>query len=76
MTVDSEGNLYVAQYGAGRVLVYDQNGIPMGEMVLPDEAGLKITNLAFGDDGFLYLTEAGQNQVWRLPVSKFPPEAE
>ena len=48
----------------------------MGEMVLPDEAGLKITNLAFGDDGFLYLTEAGQNQVWRLPVSKFPPEAE
>jgi lactonase len=32
---DSDGNLYVAMYGQGRVLVFNKNGIPMGQVLLP-----------------------------------------
>ena len=35
MRVDSEGNVYVALYGQGRVLCFDQNGIPVRQILLP-----------------------------------------
>jgi lactonase len=35
MRVDSDGNLYVAVYGQGRVLVFNKNGIPIGQVLLP-----------------------------------------
>lgn len=35
MRADSDGNLYVAMYGQGRVLVFNKNGIPVGQVLLP-----------------------------------------
>ncbi len=34
--VDSEGNVYVAISGRGRVMVFNRNGLPIGQIVLPD----------------------------------------
>lgn len=49
MRADSDGNLYVAMYGQGRVLVFNRNGIPIGQVLLPgrDEGhNLESTNMA------------------------------
>ncbi|HEY1379536.1 MAG TPA: SMP-30/gluconolactonase/LRE family protein, partial [Gemmataceae bacterium] len=35
MRADGDGNLYVAMYGQGRVLVLNRNGIPIGQVLLP-----------------------------------------
>lgn len=35
MRADNDGNLYVAMYGQGRVLVFNRNGIPIGQVLLP-----------------------------------------
>ncbi|MGA2403254.1 MAG: SMP-30/gluconolactonase/LRE family protein [Syntrophobacteraceae bacterium] len=35
MRVDSEGNVYVAMYDQGRVLVFNKNGNPIGQILLP-----------------------------------------
>ena len=35
MRVDSDGNVFVAMYGQGRVLVFNKNGIPIGLVLLP-----------------------------------------
>lgn len=35
MRVDSEGNVYVALYGQGRVLCFNPNGIPVRQILLP-----------------------------------------
>jgi len=35
MRTDSDGNVYVAMYGQGRVLVFNRNGIPIGQVLLP-----------------------------------------
>jgi lactonase len=35
MRVDADGNLYVAIYGQGRVLVLNRSGIPIGQVLLP-----------------------------------------
>ena len=49
MRADNDGNLYVAMYGQGRVLVFNRNGIPIGQVLLPgrDEGhNLQSTNMA------------------------------
>jgi len=49
MRADSDGNLYVAMYGQGRVLVFNKNGIPIGQVLLPgrDEGhNLESTSMA------------------------------
>ena len=48
MRVDSDGNVYVALYGQGRVLAFNTNGLPNGQVVLPGRDGghnLKSTNM-------------------------------
>ena len=53
MRVDSDGNLYVAVYGQGRVLVLNKNGIPIGQVLLPgrDEGhNLQSTSMALKPD--------------------------
>jgi lactonase len=35
MRADADGNLYVAIYGQGRVLVLNRSGIPIGQVLLP-----------------------------------------
>jgi gluconolactonase len=66
--VDSKGNLYIAHYGAGEVVVIDPNGFMIGTIALPSSAGNQTTNLAF-HGGYLYITEAGKNEVWRVKVN-------
>lgn len=34
MRVDADGNVYVAIYGEGRVMVFNRNGIPIGQVLL------------------------------------------
>jgi lactonase len=49
MRTDSDGNVYVAMYGQGRVLVFNRNGIPIGQVLLPgrDEGhNLESTSMA------------------------------
>jgi len=49
MRVDSDGNVYVAIYGQGRVLAFNRNGIPIGQILLPGrDAGhnLQSTSMA------------------------------
>jgi len=35
MRVDADSNVYVAIYGQGRVLAFNRNGIPIGQVLLP-----------------------------------------
>ncbi|MGR3376362.1 SMP-30/gluconolactonase/LRE family protein [Salipiger abyssi] len=67
LTVDANGNLYVAHFAAGEIVVFDPLGFAYGTLRLPEGAGVWTTNLAL-HDGYLYVTEASQNVVWRLPV--------
>lgn len=49
MRTDSDGNLYVAMYQQGRVLVFNRNGMPIGQILLPgrdDGHNLRSTSLA------------------------------
>lgn len=49
MRVDADGNVYVAIYGQGRVLAFNRNGIPIGQVLLPgrdDGHNLASTSLA------------------------------
>jgi lactonase len=50
MRADADGNLYVAIYGQGRVMVFNKNGLPIGQILLPGrEVGhnLHSTSMAF-----------------------------
>lgn len=67
LTVDADGNVYAAHFGAGEVVIYDVQGFEYGKLRLPEGAANFTTNLAL-HNGHLYLTEAIQNIVWRIPV--------
>ncbi len=69
LTVDSEGNLYVAHFQAGEIVVLDASGFHYGTIRLPKDAGTFTTNLTF-HDGYLYITESSKNEVWRIKVKK------
>ncbi len=71
LTVDADGNLYVAHFSAGEIVIFDALGFPYGIVRLPEGAGVWTTNLAL-HDGYLYVTEASQNIVWRLAVKTAP----
>ncbi len=63
MALDVEGNLYVAYYGYGKVMVLDQWGNIAREI---DAGGKNPTNLAFGGKGrkSLYITETETDSVY------------
>ena len=68
MRSDSDGNLYVAMYGQGRVLVFNSNGIPIGQVLLPgrDEGhNLQSTNMAIrpGTNDLVIVTKVGYRHV-------------
>jgi gluconolactonase len=65
MTVDSQGNLYVAHYRAGEVVVYNYNGFPYGSIRMPEDAGLGTTNVILRD-GYLYIVDGSKDEVWRV----------
>jgi sugar lactone lactonase YvrE len=66
MRVDSDGNVYVAIYGQGRVLVFNKNGIPMGQILLPGRAdeghNLQSTSMAIkpGTSDLYIVTNDGE----------------
>ncbi len=74
---DRRGNLYIAEYGAGRVLVVDPGGRLVKIIPVP---GKFVTNLAFDADGrALYITAPDsittppyRGRVWRLSEPKTP----
>lgn len=50
MCVDSDGNLYVAMYPQGRIMVFNKRGFPIGQILIPGrEEGkmLRTTSMAF-----------------------------
>jgi lactonase len=64
MRADSDGNLYVAIYSQGRVMVFNKNGIPIGQVLLPgrDEGhNLQSTSMAIapGTDNLYIVTSDG-----------------
>jgi gluconolactonase len=65
MTADSAGNIYVAHYGSGEVLIFAPNGDYYGPIRLPEGAGSNPTNLAF-HNGYLYITEGEKGEIWRV----------
>lgn len=68
MRVDLDGNVYVAMYGQGRVLAFNRNGIPIGQVLLPgrDEGhNLESTSMAIKpgtNDLYIVTTDALDGQ--------------
>ncbi len=65
MRADADGNVYVALYGQGRLLVLNGMGIPIGQILLPgrDEGhNLLTTNMAFrpGSNDLLIVASDGE----------------
>lgn len=49
MRIDADGNVYVAIYGQGRVLAFNRNGIPIGQVLLPGrEQGHNLQSTSMG----------------------------
>ncbi|MGF6953123.1 gluconolactonase [Neobacillus sp. B4I6] len=69
LAVDTEGNLYVAHFQAGEIVVLDASGFKYGTIRLPKDEGTFTTNLTF-HNGYLYVTESSKNEVWRIEVKK------
>lgn len=69
LAVDDKGNLYIAHFQAGEIVVQDASGFSYGTIRLPESAGTFTTNLTF-QDGYLYVTESSKNEVWRIPVKE------
>jgi gluconolactonase len=67
MAFDTNGNLYAAIFQGREVRVFAPDRFAYGSIVLPEDAGAAVTNLAF-NDGFLYITEGSQGVVWRVAV--------
>ena len=67
MAFDRAGNLYVAQHGAGRVVVLDPAGREVDAIPVP---GKQPTNVAFGGPDFasLIVTEVETAAVYRLDL--------
>ena len=68
MRADADGNLYVAVYGQGRVLAFNRNGIPIGQVLLPvreEGHNLRSTSMAIRpgtDDLHIVASDAAGGQ--------------
>lgn len=65
LRTDADGNVYVAMYGQGRILVLNKMGVPIGQILIPGrEEGhnLRTTSMAFkpGTNELFILTNDGQ----------------
>lgn len=72
MLVDARGNVYQAHYMAGEVVIHDPAGFEIGVIKIPPEAGRATTNITF-HNGYLYITEASRNDIWRVKTKISPP---
>jgi gluconolactonase len=64
---DGRGNLWVAHYGGGKVLVISPGGVPLKKILLP--RGMYPTSVALSPDAdVLYVTEGGEGLLYRIRV--------
>ena len=77
MRIDKSGNVYVAIYGQGRVLIFNDLGIPIGQILLPERENgknLLSTSLAINPDSRdLYVVSS--NAKKSQPAAIFKGEA-
>ena len=67
MAFDEAGNLYVAYYGGGRVVIFAPDGFQAGEILVP---GANVTNIAFGgqDRRTAVITDVATTSVYTTQV--------
>jgi sugar lactone lactonase YvrE len=75
MRADTDGNVYVAIYSQGRVLAFNRNGIPIGQILLPgrDEGhNLLSTSLSIkpGTNDVYIVTRRRQRRTRRDNLSR------
>lgn len=70
LTIDAQGNVYAAHYLAGEVQVISPAGHTLAVLKMPEGAGQQVTNVVL-HGGYLYITEAGKNDIWRVKT-RFP----
>lgn len=65
MVIDADGNLYVSMTGQGRYLVFNPNGFPIGEILIPERTQgrmLKSTHITIcPDTDIAYMCTADMN---------------
>lgn len=68
LEVDSKGNVWVAHFGSGFVVVVSSDGKILTKIKAP---GKKPSNLEFGkkEEGVLYLTEVETNSIYQADVT-------
>jgi sugar lactone lactonase YvrE len=71
LALDATGNVYVAYFDAGEVVVLTPKGKIIGAIKLPQGAGTQTTNVAFGgpEAKTLYITEAAQNVIYQVKMN-------
>lgn len=68
ITVDADGNLYVAHLEAKEVLVFDKDGFQIERIPAPEDADIFVDNLCI-HDGYLYICEFGSSNIYRIAVT-------
>ena len=68
ITVDADGNIYVAHLEAKEVLVFDKNGFQIERIPAPEDADIFVDNLCI-HNGDLYICEFGSSNIYRIAVS-------
>lgn len=68
ITVDSDGNIYVAHLEAKEVLVFNKDGFEIAQIPAPDDADIFVDNLCL-HDGYLYVCEFGSSNIYRIAVT-------
>ncbi len=73
MTRDSGGNLWIAHYSGGKIVVVSPEGTVLAKLYLSQ--GLHPTNTVFNqDESILYVTEGGVGLLYQIDLEKYEPE--
>ena len=73
MRTDTDGNVYVAMNGQGRVLVFNCNGIPIGQILLPGRDEGIISSRQAWPSGPARTIFTSSQVVTAVPPSSTPP---
>ena len=68
---DASGIVYGAHLHAGEVVAVDAKGWPVATIRLPENAGVLVSNLTI-HDGYLYVCEFSQGNIWRIAINAEP----
>ena len=72
LTTDDQGNLYVCHSGLGVVWVFNELGVPVGRINVPE--GLDVTSACFGgpDGETLFIIESSQGGIYTVARKDIP----